>query len=425
MNIGKLASAFRLLIVVGAILAVASASEKMIRSPLAKGDMEAYLHAARLVVGGQDIYSTPSRPIEAGGLYYIYPPLLAVLFVPFTFVAVPVAIVAWSVFNVILIGWIITKFYEGMAGLRLWDLPREACWVIVFFSLLPASRFILHHMFYGQSNILILALGVLGLKELRQNRTPSGTLSIGLSIALKVFTFPLIFWFVFRKDIKKAAGIVGGAVFATFLPALILGFSRTWSYLSFWFKNIALYGDLTGAKVPLSVNISLEAELHRFFGNSVGFTYQGRPHYLTLFRLSESMLRIAELLLPLLMLLIIAWYAYVFRKSSDLVSYWGGSALVFALASIFTPFAQKHYLVLLLPAFIYIAHIWYGLKLRDKWFRGLALGSFVLLFFTNEAFCGGLLGGIFVGTGCLAWGVLLASAAIVRAGTRLEGIESR
>src|SRR5262249_55751982 len=158
----------------------------------------------------------------------------------------------------------------------------------------------------------------------------------------------------------------------------------------------------------------------RFFGSGVGFTYHGHSYYVTLFRLPEIILHGAERLLIIAMLLAVALYSHFFRKSSDLVSYWGAAAFIFALTSVFTPFAQKHYLVLLLPPFIYIVHVWYDVGLRDRWFSGLAISSFVLLFFTNEEFCGELLGGVFTAAGCMAWGALLVAAAIFRAGRCLD-----
>src|SRR5262245_48616886 len=106
-----LAKVLRAIVIGGGILAVISASNKMITSSLATGDMESYLHAARSILAGKDIYATPSRPLDQGGLYYIYPPLLAVLFIPLALVPVPVSIVVWSVLNVLLLAWIARALY--------------------------------------------------------------------------------------------------------------------------------------------------------------------------------------------------------------------------------------------------------------------------------------------------------------------------
>jgi hypothetical protein len=414
------AKVFRFVVIVGGILAVVSASSKMINSPLATGDMESYLHGARSILAGQDIYATPSRPLEEGGLYYIYPPLLAVLFIPLALLPVPLSVVLWSVLNLLLLVWILRAFYEAMSGSSLSALKFDERWTIVFFALLPPSRFILHHLFYGQANILMMALTVLGLKQLKAGKPLRGAVAVGLSIALKVMTYPFILWFLLRKNLKAVAGIIGGAVVGLLLPALVLGFKTNWNYLLDWFRNIALSPDVNTAKVPLYVNVSLQAQLYRFFGEAAGFIFRGRPHYLTIYQLPDSTLHLVEGLLPVLMLGVIALYWYRFRNTAELVSHWGGVALTLALISVFTPFAQKHYFVLLVPAFLFLIHVWYHLELHDKWFHELVIASSVLLIFTNEAICGEYLGAVFTGMGAMAGGVVLACAAIFRAASCIK-----
>lgn len=415
-----LAKVFRFVVIVGGILAVVSASSKMINSSLATGDMESYLHGARSILAGQDIYATPSRPLVTGGLYYIYPPLLAVLFIPLALLPVPLSVVLWSVLNLLLLVWIVRAFYEAMTGSSLSALKFDERWTIVFFALLPPSRFILHHLFYGQANILMMALAVLGLKQLKAGKSLRGAVAVGLSIAIKVMTYPFILWFLFRKNLKVVAGIVGGAVVGLLLPALVVGFNTNWNYLVYWFRNVALSPNVNAAKVPLYVNVSLQSQLYRFFGEAAGFIFRGRPHYLTIYQLPDSTLHLVEGLLPILMLGVIALYWYRFRNTAELVSHWGGVTLTLALISVFTPFAQKHYLVLLLPAFLFLVHVWYHLELHDKWFHELVIASSVLLIFTNEAICGEYLGAVFTGMGAMAGGVVLACAAIFRAASCIK-----
>jgi hypothetical protein len=416
----RLANVFRFVVIAGGILAVVSASEKMITSPLATGDMESYLHAARSILAGQDIYANPSRPLEQGGLYYIYPPLLAVLFVPLAMLPVSASIVLWSTLNLFLLGWVIREFYEAMTGVSLSALKFDDRWIIIFLALLPVSRFILHHFFYGQANILMMALTVSGLKQLKLTKTARGSLAIGLSIAIKVITYPFALWFLLKKNVKAVVGIAGGAVAGLLLPALILGFGRNWSYLNEWFRTVAMSPGVNNAKVPLYVNVSVQAQLYRFFGDAAGFIFGGQPHYVTIHRLSDPTLQAIEFLLTVVMAGLIAVYWYKFRSAGDLISHWGGVALTLGLLSVFTPFAQKHYLVLLLPAFLFLVHVWYRLELRDTLFQSLVIASCVLLIFTNEALCGEYLGAVFAGVGSIAFGALLACAAIFRAAACID-----
>lgn len=414
------AKVFRFLVIVGGILAVVSASSKMINSSLATGDMESYLHAARSILAGQDIYATPSRPLEAGGLYYIYPTLLAVLFIPFALLPVPVSIVLWSVLNILLLAWVVRAFYEAMTGSSLSALAFDERWTIVFFALLPPSRFILHHLFYGQANIVMMAVTVFGLKQIKAGKPLRGAITVGLSIAIKAMTYPFALWFLLTRKLRAVAGVVVGAVAGFLLPALVLGFNTNWNYLTWWFRNVALSPEVNSAKVPLYVNISIQAQLYRFFGDAAGFVFRGRPHYVTMYRLPESTLHVLEGLLTVVMLGVIALYWYRFRNAGELVSHWGGVALILGLISVFTPFAQKHYLVLLVPAFLFLVHVWYHVELHEKWFYELVIASSVLLMFTNEAICGEYLGAVFSGMGAPAWGAILACAAVFRAASSLK-----
>src|SRR5262249_51709542 len=254
------------------------------------------------ILAGQDIYATPSRPLEAGGLYYIYPPLLAVLFIPLAVLPVSLAIVLWSVFNVLLLAWLVRAFYKAMTGSSLSALKFHERWTIVFFALLPPSRFILHHLFYGQANILIMAMTVAGLKQLNAQKSGRGALLIGLSVAIKVLTYPLTLWFLLKRNVKAVLGILGGTIVGLLLPALIVGFGANWNYLVEWFRMIALSPGANSDKVPMYVNVSLQAQLYRFFGDAAGFNYRGRPHYLTVYQLPNSTLHVIETALPLLML---------------------------------------------------------------------------------------------------------------------------
>jgi hypothetical protein len=74
--------------------------------------------------------------------------------------------------------------------------------------------------------------------------------------------------------------------------------------------------------------------------------------------------------------------------------------------------------VLLLPAYIYVVHIWYSIQLKDKVFRALVVASMALLNFT--VFFGEFLSRAFAAGGCYALGALLLSAAIFRAAGRLH-----
>jgi hypothetical protein len=105
----------------------------------------------------------------------------------------------------------------------------------------------------------------------------------------------------------------------------------------------------------------------------------------------------------------------LYRSRESLITHWGGIALTFSLVPLFSTVMQKHYLVVLLPSYIYVMHLWYSVHLNDRIFRVLVATSMVVLTFISAAFCGEFLSRAFAASGCYPFGVLLLSAAIFRA----------
>lgn len=417
----KLVKLYRVLALIIVLLVIVLASAKLIRNPVAKPDLEVYLHAASLILAGNSPYLTP---IPAGVFFYVYPPLFAVLFIPFTFLPIDAAVVAWCVLNVFLVGWAMKAFYELLAGKPFFEIPSKTRWIVGFLALLPTFRFIFNHLSFGQSNILVLALVVLGLVCVQRNRKFSGGVAIGISIAIKVISMPFAIWFAARRNLWVTLGIACGVLAGLLLPALLLGFGKNLEFLDYWVKNIVLYNDLRNTKFNLHVNLSLQAQLYRFFTDTVSFEYGGRPYYLTLVTLPADMIHVISRLIVAAVAGMVVLYAVLYRNRGALISHWGGIALTFTLVPLFSTVMQKHYLVMLLPAYIYVVHLWYSIQLKDKAFRGLVVASMAVLTFIGAAFCGEFLSRVFAAVGCPALGVLLLSAAIFRAAACLPAPNS-
>lgn len=409
--------ALKWLAALAVVVAVVVSTSKQLRKTEARGDVEVYVHAARVLLAGQDLYTTPE---PRGQLYYVYPPLLAVLFIPLVYLPFPLVVVLWCVLNVALVAWVVTAFYGAMTGERFSELEPEARWVMGFFPVLLSARAILYHLDLAQANILVMAVAVLGLKLLRGHREAAAGLAIGLSIVLKVITLPLAVFFLARGRVRVVAGVAVGGLVGLLLPALGLGLERNVSYVWRWLTEVVLATDLGDSRHwPLNFNYSLAAQLYRFFGGVPAFEYEGRFYSVTLLRLPARALDVASKLIPLLTALVIAIYARRYRERSELVGLWGGVALAFCMVPVFSTIAHKHYYVVLLPAHVYVVYVWYCLRLGDRWFRGLVIASFVLATLSTNLF--GYLPGVVVGNlGGLVWGALLLAAAIFRAAERVD-----
>lgn len=409
---------FRALTLLVIALVILISAGKMIRRPPAYGDFGVYLHAAKLLVSGENIYATPTHPVSDGGLFYIYPPLFALLFVPFTWIPTNLSIIAWCMFNVFLVGWVVKAFSEMLSGESFFSLPVKTRWIIGFFSVFLTARFILHHLDRGQANILEMALAVLALKLIHHKEAISGGAVAGFSIALKVVTLPISIWFVLQRNLKALAGIALGTITGVVLPALFLGFEKNLHFLNLWLNQYVFDSAERESKLGLAYNYSPLAQLYRFFTPSVAFEHRGQQYSMMIFKAPLGWIHGADWLIRFAVAGTIVIYWFKFRNGPKTVLN-GALALVFALVPLFFPTTQINYFVFLLPAYVYIVYLWYCLDFKDKWFRRFAVASFLFASFTTDGIWGNLIGYAFAAAGCILWGNVFVILAIFRAASRL------
>jgi hypothetical protein len=407
-----------------AMVVIAIASAKMIRSPYAKGDFEAFIHAANAIASGANLYATPSRPTAEGGLYYIYLPLFAIVLFPLTLLPIEISIVIWTALNAFLVYWIVGAFYELVSGEKLADLGFADKWIFALVPVLLTGRFLLHHFYYGQANIFVMAIIVLGLKLLNRKRGDLGGLCIGIAIVVKMIAAPFAMWLFTRLNPRELLGLAAGIILGVILvPSLIIGFDTNWAYVSHWTTGILLDGGLGTEKVPIAVNVSIQALFHRLFENVPAATLDGRPVYFTITVLPGAAIRALEAGFGLLLLAAICFYRFRFRRSGELISVWGGVALTFVIATLFAPTAQKHYFVLLLPAYLYAVYLWRVVGLQDRLFKALIAGSFLLAGFKMDGMFGDTADAYFFAASAISFGALLLAFAIFRAAYCLPDVK--
>jgi hypothetical protein len=380
------------------------------------GDPRVFTHAARLLLRGDDLINVPNQ----FGLYYVYPPFFAFLNIPLVVLPIGVVIVLWTIASIVLLGWSMAAFYAGMTGRPFFSLPAKTRWVVCFFTVLLTARFIFFHLQGGQSDIFVLALAVLGLVLVSRERQVLGGVAIGLSMILKITTLPFGFWFLARRNVKVLAGIILGGLVGVLLPALVVGPRKDFYYHREWIDKVFRSNAVVSNFSSGVGNLSLRALLGRFFQRTTAFEYHGRAYQ---FMIAELPPRVVGMLGWLLMFAIagvIIWYAARYRNASALVSQWGGYALVFSLIPSFSTWTEVHHLVLLVPSYLYVVHLWYRRYVTDRWFKALVVLSFIFLTLTTKTFCGLFLSQVLTSLGFINYGMLLLSAAIVRAASWLE-----
>jgi hypothetical protein len=380
------------------------------------GDPEVFVLAARLLTQGQDIYLVPTPH----GSYYYYPPFFAFLNIPLIPLPLGALFILWAVTSVGLLGWSMAAFYGGMAGEPFLSLPTRRRWVVCFFSTLLCARFIILHLRFGQTNIFVLALAVLGLVWLSRGRQMRSGVALGLSILIKLTTLPFAFWFLARRSGRVLSGIALGGMIAVMLPALVVGFRKDVDYHREWVERVAVSNAAGTGNWASNGNISPRAQADRFFLDVPAFEYKGRLYRVTLVELSPAAVRLLGHLCMLGVALAVGLYALRFRDAPELVSRWGGFAFVFSLIPNFSTVTEIPHLVLLLPAYVYVVHLWYVEKVEDRLFRILVALSFVFTTLTTQTFCGVFLSRLLASLGIINWGMLLLSVAIYRAANRIQ-----
>jgi len=380
------------------------------------GDPEVFVTAARALLHGQDIYLVLSPHAR----YFYYPPFFAALNIPLIPLPVVALIILWCIASVALQGWSTAAFYSGMTGRPFFSLPARERWVVCFLSTLLTARFTLLHLRFGQSNIFVLALAVLGLTWLSKRHEVRSGIAIGLSMLVKLTTLPFGVLFLAKFRRRVLLGLALGVLVAVLLPATIVGLRQDLNYHSEWARTVALTDPPGAGSWSGTGNVSPRAQLDRFFLNADAFIYQGQPYRVTLVSLPRKLVRLISYLTMLAVALIIVCYAVRFRNAPALVSQWGGFALVFSLIPNFSPVAEIPHLVLLLPAYVYVVHVWYFWLTSDRIFHGLVVLSFIFASLTTRSVCGLFVSDVLTAYGAITLGMILLSAAIWRAGECIQ-----
>jgi hypothetical protein len=209
----------------------------------------AYYRAAEAILAGEDIYPTHGFIVRGGQeivVDYVYPPLIAIVTVPWTFLSAGLAEVLFAAMLAIAV----------LVTLALLDVRDWRCYGLAFIWP-PVTDAVIT----GNVTIL-LGLGAALVWRFRDAPLASGA-SLGVSIATKVFLWPITVYLVATRRIAAAVWslAVGGAVLLV-----------SWGVIGF--RGFADYPDLMrrlGDRLDersytlyaLGVDIGLSASLAR------------------------------------------------------------------------------------------------------------------------------------------------------------------
>lgn len=212
----------------------------------------AYLPAAHDVVNGLNPYPAPTDPSVDAGSAYVYPPLLAVLLVPFTPAPDIVSSVIWVALLLVALGAAIAA-----CGVRDWRCYAAAA---IWFPTATAVQ---------TANVSI-PLALLAALAWRFRERLGSAVAVGAAIGLKLALAPLLVWLWFRGSRRRAieSVIVGGSL--VLAPWAMLGFAGVGGYDDLTRELTRLEGPESYSIYALALSVGLPSWVARALWLGVG-----------------------------------------------------------------------------------------------------------------------------------------------------------
>lgn len=313
------------------------------------GDFAGYVAVGNAVLEGRDIYADTPPGVNT------WPPF-------FSFVSVPLALldrvspylvrIIWVALTWASILWALDLIASLIYGKRLAFQAGEASLSIASAELLApfllTLPYILNNFELLQINTILFALVLWGLYLQANGRGAAGGIAIGAAAAMKVMAIAFLPYLLYRKRWRAAFWTAAAACVFFFSPVLVLGRVKFWKDVALWFA--ALQGGMGSGNAQQSV--------YSMWDRILGYGYLPFAVPGT-FLLPVSAAQSAKVAWGISCVAVAILGAIAFRGTPRPGSRWAQVewAAVFVAATILSPIARKHYLVvLLLPnALLYAA----------------------------------------------------------------------
>lgn len=260
-------------------------------------------------------------------------PFSALVVWPLTYLSPLHAKRVWIVLNLLLLG-AVAMFLRGMTH---WPWRRIALPICVSFPLL-------RNVEYGQYYLLLLFLVTAAIWLYLKNRSLVAGIVMGIAGGLKIFPALFFLYFLRKRDLPAAIGVIAGVCLSVAASLLAFGMALHRTY----FAQVlpwALRGEILNP-YSLSWN-SLSSLLHKLFI----FEPQWNPHP------ALHAPAAFAVLLPLLQMLVLAPALYLIspnhRDAQQVQLEW--STFLVALLAISTLPASYHFTLLILPVTVFAA----------------------------------------------------------------------
>ena len=243
-------------------------------------DVEIYYDAAMALRNGDDMFAAFGQ----APLTYIYPPLLAIVFLPLTLLDLNHAAAVWGALNVFLL--LGCLWLGGRLLLDRFDARIDSATlpVLMLVTMLVFVGRIEAELDQGQVDFIVL-LGVLGALALLRDRPFLAGCLLGIVANIKYQTVIFVPYFILRGWFRSAIGLVSTASLVALSGSLVIGWDLNLEYLSRSFSSLGGLFGMSPADGPLpyifpvhwSESVSLTSVFARWAG---GVDADPALHYL-------------------------------------------------------------------------------------------------------------------------------------------------
>lgn len=179
-------------------------------------DIDVYRLGAGMLADGNPLYGE-LPPTRVGlGLPFTYPPIAAVLFLPFAWMPLPVAGLLITVLSLIALAAVVAILVAAV-GVDRQDRLRVST---VVFAVALVLEPVVSTLDFGQINLLLM-LAIVADCLLPRTPWPRGLL-LGIAAAVKLTPLTFVLFFLLRKDLRAIVGTAVGFVATTALAAAVL-----------------------------------------------------------------------------------------------------------------------------------------------------------------------------------------------------------
>ncbi len=199
-------------------------------------DFRIYYDASMALRNGEDMFApwNPDSPLT-----YIYPPLLAILFIPLTLLPLETAAATWTIISMLLLAGCLSLGAREV--IRRFDGAQDVATlpVIILVAILLSLPRIKAEIDQGQVDYLVL-IGIIGSLALLKRHPFLAGMLLGLVANVKYQTAIFIPLIIIRGWWSALLGFVAGSVGIALSGALVIGWDVNLGYLAESFTSLVL-----------------------------------------------------------------------------------------------------------------------------------------------------------------------------------------